>query len=205
MPDLRSSLAELAGDLPDISESEIDRAWRSGRRRRLVRMATRVTSLATAVAVVALLGAILRTSDEPSRVAMVSAPSIVECLSREGFEGVATAQGVAFEFEDGPEYRRYREASERCVELLGLGPRRLTRQDVERSYVEQLATARCLADHGYPGDVPSLAEFLAQRRPMMESDGPHALTGDFWIAYNVDIDGGQAEWDRLNSVCPQPR
>lgn len=204
MLDLRSSLTELAGDLPLISDAEVARAWRSGRHRRWARRGSRA-ALATTVVAVTLLGvSSLRTSDEPYLVVNVPSPTMVECLSRHGFEGVDAGEGrVAFAFEDGPEYRRYRTAFDSCAKTLGLG-KPLTRDEVERDYAAQAATALCLADQGYPGEVPTLEEFVAQRRPLMEASGPRALAGGIWIAYNVVVHGDQAEWDHVNSVCPQP-
>lgn len=206
MLDLRSSLAELAGEVPMISDAEVARVWRSGRRRRWTRRATRGAALATSVAAITLLGAsTLRTPDEPYLVVNVSVPSMVECLSRHGFEGVEASEGrVAFTFGDGAEYRRYRAASDLCGQTIGLGVP-LTRTEVERDYAAQVVTARCLADQGYQGDIPTLEEFVAERRALMEAPGPRSVTRKLWIAYDVVVPGDEAEWERVNSVCPQSR
>jgi len=59
-------------------------------------------------------------------------------------------------------------------------------------YEEQVATARCLAELGFPGEIPSFDAFR---------DNPSA-----WVAYDavaVEV-VGPGRWAEINERCPQP-
>lgn len=121
---------------------------------------------------------------------------IASCLREEGWNPVLTEDG-GLRFGGVPVELRetLREATAECERRIGMPePRPLDAGELEEVYAMQLEALACVRSEGYQlPDPPSLEAYIeSQGRWQPHEQAFHLLGTD------------DAEWTRLNEVCPQP-
>ena len=121
------------------------------------------------------------------------------CLEEAGYPAsvVEAPEGPGVDFgRVGMEDPSFRRVLGRCLVegLLRFPPRPepVTEEEWRVVYDEQVATARCLAELGFSGEIPSFDTFREDRTA--------------WAAYDAVPVGsvGPERWTEINERCPQP-
>ena len=148
-----------------------------------------VLVLATALAGCSTTGASSQVEDAADAV-----DAMRECLSARGWEVEVDRDAGSLRFRGAPEEAdRYEVDAATCAERLPAP--QLSDAGVASLYRQQVATVRCLQDHGFAVPEPVGAEEFAA-----------GIEGDAepWTAFSrLDVPS-RAEWDRAERLCPQP-
>lgn len=117
------------------------------------------------------------------------------CFTEAGYP--ATVDGSGVSVPSGSRDSAFMEVVQTCDATVGVVPYEPpTPSFLREHYAEQMATKRCLEGEGYDIAEPPSEDVFVETY----------TTSEPWLPYTsiVEIDVSDAEWDRLNEVCPQP-